>query len=92
MILNTRIISVAYLAPTNTRGSRVKIQCPRRKESITLDYDYECDSVLQQGIKYLESKGFTIIGTNSDYSKKKYLIMITDFELSILHGKPLNNY
>jgi len=56
-------VYVKYLGPTNYRDSRVKlftydISANERPSTITMDYDHEVSSPLEQAIKLLKSVGF----------------------------------
>lgn len=53
----TIAIIVSYVAPTNTRGSRVKIEIPRMKIKNTVCLDYQFSSCAQQVECYLYDVG-----------------------------------
>ena len=69
---NLQIIEIRYLAPTNTRGARIKLLDTRFKLSVTLSRDYALDSTVQAA-DYLTANGFNIIArarneiTGADY-------------------------
>jgi len=60
---NLHLIAVKYLGPTNSRGSRIKLESKRFKQSITLSYDYRVGNGVNQAMEYLEQKGFRIVGS-----------------------------
>ena len=61
---NLQLIIVKYLPVTASRGGRIKLIDRRLNESVTLERDFETEAK-PQAIKYLESKGFDIVGTGS---------------------------
>lgn len=72
-IPNLRVFKVKYIAPTNTRGSRVEIRETKRfngqkDDKVTLSYDYQIGDVLEQALQYLDSKGFEIVARGSEYN------------------------
>jgi hypothetical protein len=60
---NLHLISVKYIGASNSRGSRVKLESKRFRQSITASYDYKIGNVKDQAIQMLESKGFNVIGS-----------------------------
>ena len=50
------IAIVKYLAPTNHRGARVKIQVPEK--TVTLPFNYEHLTALSQAIDWLKTEGY----------------------------------
>ena len=68
---NFRIFKVKFVAPTNTRGSRVQIVESKRYnddkvDKVTLSYDYAIGDVQEQAMQYLKSKGFNIVARASE--------------------------
>lgn len=59
---NYHLLQVKYLGPTNYRGSRFKIYSGRFNQSVTLDYDQESNSALEQAERWLKSRGFKVLG------------------------------
>ena len=59
---NYHVLKVKFLAPTNTRGSRIKITSDRFETSITLAL--KCNDVepFNQAIEHLTDREFNIIG------------------------------
>jgi hypothetical protein len=77
-IPNYRMIKVSFLAPTNTRGSRVKIYETNRyndtkTKSKIFSYSYKTGDVLQQAINILERNGFNIVCRASEFNN--YVIL-----------------
>lgn len=68
---NFHILKVTYIGPSNTRGSRVKIESERFEQSIYINYDYRFNRSLDMAQEFLTKKGFKLIGTgegkNCDY-------------------------
>lgn len=60
---NLHLISVKYMGPTNTRGTKLKIESKRFGQSITLSYDYKIGNIRDQAVQYLQSRGFSILGS-----------------------------
>lgn len=78
-IKNLRVFKVKYIAPTNTRGSRVEIKESKRffddkDVKVTLSFDYGTGCILKQSIQYLTERGFDIICTGSEVGT--YYIMV----------------
>jgi hypothetical protein len=60
---NLHLISVKYIGPSNSRGTRLKIESKRFNQSITLAYDYRIGNIRDQAVQFLQSKGFSILGS-----------------------------
>tara|TARA_R110000744_G_scaffold356884_1_gene463655 strand:+ start:349 stop:633 length:285 start_codon:yes stop_codon:yes gene_type:complete len=70
---NFRKFNITFIAPTNQRGSRVKITEPKRydtdkAQSVTLSYSYEVGDIAQQALNYLIEKGFKPVSRCSDFN------------------------
>ena len=70
---NLRMIKVTFLAPTNTRGARVKIYETNRyyddkTESKTFSYDYQIGDIQQQAFEILTKNGFNVICRASEFN------------------------
>lgn len=79
---NLRVFKVKYIAPTNTRGSRVEIKETKRyndqkDDKVTLSYDYQIGDVLEQALQYLDNKGFEIVARGSEYDH--YYILVNSW-------------
>lgn len=63
-IQNMRAIRIKFLAPTNYKGSRIKITEQRFDfvDSITLSYDYQIGNGTNQAIGYLQKRGINLVG------------------------------
>jgi len=66
--MSTRILSFKYLAPTNTKGSRVKLIDKRFNRFKTIPYDYEFNNAVEVAVNYLLSEGWNVAGINCDDS------------------------
>ena len=75
---NYHLLSVKYLGATNYRGSRVKITSDRFEQSVTIPYDYEENTIAGMAQKYLESKGFELVGLGE--AKKGYILVSSTFK------------
>ena len=74
---NKKGFEIKYFGATNTTSSRIKITDILRNISVYQSYDYKIGSVLDQGIKFLESKGYNVICYGE--LKDSYIVM-TDFD------------
>ena len=63
-VKNMRAIRVKYLAPTNHKGSRIKLteQMYQTADTVTLSYDYAIGNGTEQAIQYLQNKGINLLG------------------------------
>lgn len=66
---NYREIVVTYLAPTNHKGSRVKLHDTYTNTKVVLSYDYAVGNIGEQGMKYLLEKGFNPVCRTSGHTK-----------------------
>ncbi len=57
---NLRAFEVKYLGPTNSRGSRVKIEDLRFNKSKTISYDYQFNDAGDIAENYLKSIGIKV--------------------------------
>lgn len=80
-IPNLRVFEVVYLGPTNTSGSRVKINDLRLQESKTIPYNYKADGIGGVATIYLNSLGIKIDAKGE--SQKGTLLFTKNFEKSI---------
>jgi hypothetical protein len=53
-------VQVRLLAPTNTRGTRIKLVSGG--SAVVLPYDYRYDTCLDQAVAYFTNKGITPTG------------------------------
>ncbi len=72
-IQNLRMIKVSFLAPTNTRGARIKIYETNRynddkTQSKTFSYNYVIGDVQQQAFEILTKNGFKVVCKASEYN------------------------
>src|SRR5690606_13288469 len=79
---NLRVFKVKFIAPTNTRGSRVEIKETKRynddkDDKVTLSYNYEIGDVLEQALQYLNEKGFEIVARGSEYDH--YYVLVNNW-------------
>lgn len=54
---NLIAISIRYVAPTNTKGARVKLTVSRFNKSKTIPYDHEQDSAEATAVAFFRSHG-----------------------------------
>ena len=82
-----RGIEIKYLAPTNYKGSRVKIYDTRHEISKIISYDYSYNNARDIGIEYLLKRGIEI--DSMTYNEKTHIhtILTKDFATSIKEGK-----
>lgn len=59
------LLTVKYIGPTNSRGSRVKISSDRFEDSRTFDYNHSYNGALAQALVWVQSAAgqFNVIGT-----------------------------
>tara|TARA_R100001460_G_scaffold106306_1_gene153711 strand:+ start:301 stop:606 length:306 start_codon:yes stop_codon:yes gene_type:complete len=82
-----RGIEIKYLAPTNYKGSRVKIYDTRHEVCKIISYDYSYNNARDIGIEYLLKRGIEI--NSMTYNEKTHIhtILTKDFATSIKEGK-----
>ena len=73
---NFHLITVSYLCPTNTKGSRVKITSERFKQSKIISYDYRFNNSMDCAQNWLIENNFIIIG-QAEGKKHDYIITRT---------------
>ena len=73
---NTRMLTVKYLSPTNTKGSRIKIIDRYFGKSITLGYNYQYTSALRGAVEWLIKNGWDVQAYNSEACKDEYVVVI----------------
>lgn len=72
-----RGIEVKRLAPTNTKGTRIKLK--DYDETVTIHYRYT-SNIITEAMEHLKNKGFNIIG----YTELKNIyVILTDSNESI---------
>ncbi len=69
------VLKFKFLAPTDTRGSRIKIKSERFESSVTLALKYNDVDPFDQAIEYLTEREFIIIGRSEG---KDGIYIITD--------------
>lgn len=77
---NFHILQIKPLGTTNTQGLRVKITSQRFKQSVTIPWDNEAGEMLHctdVAKKWLQSKGFDIVGQGEGNSDYDYIITNT---------------
>ena len=77
-----KLIKVKYLAPTATKGARVKIIDTLEKNKKIIDYDYSKNSIAEIAIQYLKNKNSLKEGIEELLSNDEvYLSVSTDIKL-----------
>lgn len=79
---NYHVLKVAYLGPTNFKGSRVKITSERFEQSKTISWNYSFNSSYDIAADWLKNNGFDLLGIAE--GKDCYYIISETF-------KPLKN-
>jgi hypothetical protein len=71
------LVEIRYLAPTNTKGARVRLKSLRFREGITIPYNYEKNSILDIGVEFLENLGISpkFVGETPD----GYILGVEEF-------------
>ena len=77
-IQNFRMIKVSFIAPTNSRGARIKLTETKRynnqkTESKIFSYCYQTGDMEQQAFDILISNGFNIVCRCSDIDNRMIL-------------------
>jgi hypothetical protein len=72
------IIEISFLGCTNYLGPRIRIKSERFEQSIIIDYSHEQADIRHDAIKWLESKGFEIVGAGE--IKNGFALMSVTFE------------
>lgn len=80
-IPNLRVFEVVYLGPSNTSGTRVKINDLRFQESKTIPYNYKADGIGGVATLYLNDLGIKIDAKGE--SQKGTFLFTKNFEKSI---------
>lgn len=50
-------VTIRYVAPTSTKGSRIKLSLPRFSKSKTIPYSHASNSKEESALNFFESKG-----------------------------------
>jgi hypothetical protein len=67
---NLRAFKISFICPTNTLGSRIKIEDLHynpdhkrdgQKKSVIIGFGYEYNNTLDNALEYLQGKGFSIV-------------------------------
>tara|TARA_R100001463_G_scaffold22042_1_gene52960 strand:- start:109 stop:393 length:285 start_codon:yes stop_codon:yes gene_type:complete len=81
-----RAFELKILAPTNHRGTRLKIMDLRATnadntlhKSVTLNWDYSLDTIVDQALNYFDKIGIKIISHVWDSKNDKCFLMTEDF-------------
>ena len=77
MIKNYHLIEVKYLGATDRLGTRVSLYSPITKERVIIPYDYSTDYIIDMAAKYLEDKGFEIVGFAE--AKNEDILILKEF-------------
>lgn len=89
---NFRQIKVTFLAPTNTRGARIKIYEPKRYnddkvQSKVFSYNYEIGNIEDQAYKILTDNGFNVVARCSDVDN--YVLLCDNWAENFVQVKDL---
>jgi len=76
-----RAIFVDYLAPTNSKGSRIVLRDTRHKKNKIISYDYSQKGSFEIAIKYLLKQGIKTRSYYYDNFKNYYVILTDNFEI-----------
>lgn len=79
---NYRAFLVTYMGPSNARGSRVKIQDLRFRESVTIPYSYSLNRITDMAEEYLKGLGIKVLG-QAEFADKGDLLFTNNFEINI---------
>ena len=81
-----RAFELKILAPTNHRGTRLKIMDLRSSnandtlhKSVILNWDYSCNTIVDQAQKYFKKIGIKIHYHAWDFKNDKCFLMTNDF-------------
>lgn len=59
---NFHLIQVTYMPATNTLPTRIKLSSARFEQSIIIPYGYNDSHMTETAERYLQEKGFEIVG------------------------------
>ena len=74
---NLHALEVSFIAPTNTRGGRVKIKSNRFRQSIITDFKDDAYTY-EAGQRWLLDNGFELVAQAE--GKDSYIILSTTFK------------
>lgn len=78
-MLNTHIIRVARIPPTNHRPARVKLTSGRNsKDSVTLPFDYRFAYTIEYAKAWLREHGYHVVAYG-DLSESEYVVGVREF-------------
>lgn len=78
-----RIFVTRYIPATNKQGSRVKITDMRFQVSVTLPYDHEFNSIIDQARIYFVSRGIPIAGFGYEEATGHYVLFSPNFDIPL---------
>ena len=62
--MNAHLITVKFIGPSNTKGSRIKLVSQRfPNDSLTLSYDHSYSHTFDQAQSWLIEHGYTIVAS-----------------------------
>lgn len=85
---NLRAFHVTYVAPTNTKGARIKVRDLRMRKTLFISShddrlnNEELDISLML-LPFFEGKGINIIGRSEADSLKGYIMLTDNFDVDI---------
>jgi hypothetical protein len=81
---NLIAIRVRFLGPTNTKGSRVKLEVPRFEVSKTISYRYNVKGAADNAIAWLKEQGIELLGECEDKDHESILVASFDYADKVL--------
>jgi hypothetical protein len=81
---NLLAIRVRYLGPTNTKGSRVKLEVPRFNIKKTIPYNDTIRRSEDNALSWLKEKGIEPFGECTDKKHESILVASFDYADKIL--------
>ena len=82
---NLIAIRVRFLGPTNTKGSRVKLEVPRFEVSKTISYyRYNVKGEADNAIAWLKEQGIELLGECEDKNGESILVASFNYADKIL--------
>jgi hypothetical protein len=81
-LIHYRLFQVVFIAPTNFRGSRIKIKDLRHNKTVIINQDHRKNDICECAVDYLKSKKIkcqNAFGSSNEF----YILMTKDFATQI---------
>lgn len=75
-----RLIRIKYISATDTKGVRICLKDTYGEKRIILDYNYDIEDILEQGLKHLKITGAYILAYG-ETSTEFFAVVHLDYDL-----------